>query len=112
MSVYSQDNEWICLKHGAFSDFNPADFGFGLAFPDCPKCRMVAEKGLCVDCESHAGTVNFSQSVMDYTHGGSKKICRCCYRKIVEKTYLEAKENFEHLSVELALTPCWPVENK
>jgi hypothetical protein len=121
MSIYSQDNEWVCHKHGVFSNLIPEVHGFAqgipgviqnFVFPDCPKCLAVKEKGLCVDCESHAGTVNFSDSTMSYIHGMARKICRCCYRKIVEKAYLDAKENFEKLSTQLALEPCWPVEKK
>jgi hypothetical protein len=105
---FSQDNEWMCVKHGVYRPVDPA----AAVFPNCPKCQEVAKKGLCVDCESHAGTVNFSESTMSYIHGMTKKICRCCYRKIVEKAYLDAKENFEKLSTDLALEPCWPVEDK
>jgi hypothetical protein len=108
MNVYSQDNEWFCVKHGNYH-IVPAE---ATVFPGCPKCQEVTEKSLCVECELHPGTVLFAESTMDYIHGFSKMICRCCHRKIVEKTYLEAKESFEKMSTELALNPCWPTENK
>lgn len=40
----------------------------------------------CFKCKKRKARVNFSRSIMDFTHGFTTKICRQCYIKELEET--------------------------
>jgi hypothetical protein len=103
MSVYGQGEKWFCFKHGEFEADLPTD---AWRVPSCPKCSAVFAADLCVDCEIHKATVNFSESTLAYVHGMTEKICRCCHFKRVEKSFNEIRTNYEKFKMELEGNPC------
>ena len=40
------------------------------------------EMGICVRCKKNKATINYTDSVLSYTHGFVEKICKECYNKI------------------------------
>ena len=81
-----------------------------LPFPDCPKCKAVADADLCRECEKHKATINFSQDQMSYIHGFIERICLCCHVARVEKHFEEVKDGLELLKENLRNNPCDPLE--
>ena len=80
-----------CSKHGLY------DSGKNVW---CPKCLNIREKEICVECEKHKGTVDYTESTMDWIHFGSQKLCFCCYFNKVEEAYFNVKANYEKLLAE------------
>lgn len=85
-------NEIWCPKHGNYLINELQDA--------CPECTAVREQGLCVECEKHPGTINYSEGVLEWSHFGAQKLCNCCYFKKVEEAYHNVKENYEKLIAE------------
>lgn len=98
-------NTWFCGKHGNYIG-TPGYRPNVDPFPECPSCKEVREKNLCVECGKHPASVMFSNGVMDHLHGMDEKLCRCCYFKKVETAYFGTKENYEKLKSELEKEAC------
>jgi len=47
--------------------------------------RNKKEKDLCVRCKKNKATITFTNSMTDYIHGFTERICKQCYIKIREK---------------------------
>lgn len=107
------ENTYFCGKHGDYVGPTPlganeSDVGVQqpAEFPFCPKCKDVQEKGLCVECEQHLASIDFSEGVIASIHGMVERICKCCYLKRVKDGLESAQETAEKLEAELAATPC------
>ncbi len=101
MSVVGHGDKWECMKHGEFADRDPESTLSWSTFPECPRCKEVSEKKLCVECEQEPATVPFSQDMMSYIHGFVEQICKWCYYKRVEKHFKESREGYSSLRDEL-----------
>jgi len=106
MVVYSQNNTWLCFKHGEFASKDISDANNQLPFPDCPRCAYVKSNNLCIECEKHKATVTFALSTFEYIHGLYETICVCCHFKRVEKNYQDAKQGYEDFKAKMEGTVC------
>ena len=120
--VTQQDGKWSCSKHGEFhvpptvngdviSDFGDllqenVPLYNGLVWPSCPTCQGVREQDLCVECEHHEASVNFTNSTMDYVHGMYERICQCCYVGRIEKILADVTANLAAQKEILDAKPC------
>jgi len=55
------------------------------------------ENKICSRCKKNKATINFTQSIMDFTHGFVEHICQECYNKIRDNNpwYKEGKKQAE-----------------
>src|SRR5579863_2138867 len=101
MFPYSKDGKWHCPKHGDIGIMDASvipengQLQVPVDWPTCPSCAFVTAEKLCVECEKHKATVQFSDSAMDYVHGFVEALCKCCYFKRVEKVFDDVKANYE-----------------
>ena len=49
----------------------------------------------CEKCKQREGILKFAQSMMDYIHGFTEKICRPCYIEILEGTIKKAEKSLK-----------------
>ncbi len=49
----------------------------------------------CEICKQRRGILKFAQSMMDFTHGFTQKICRPCYIKILEGTIKNCEKSLK-----------------
>jgi len=92
------EQSW-CSKHGSYdADFTINTESYTIRL--CPKCTELTEKDICVECEKHKATMNYSDSGIEWAHFGPERICHCCYLKRVEEAYNNVKQNYERLLAE------------
>lgn len=99
IKLNSDDNRSYCFTHKL--DYESTD-----EFIACPKCKEVRQKDLCASCEVHKASVDFAESTMEALRGWKKRICKCCYFKIVEEAVKNTTANYEKLKKELSETQC------
>jgi superfamily II helicase len=44
--------------------------------------KLQVDDGLCQRCRKNKATINYTDSIMSYTHGFVEHICKSCYDKI------------------------------
>lgn len=89
----------FCLKHYFYQ--SPTLEAAGLEHT-CPRCEFLRDKALCVDCEKHSAEMNYAESVLDWNHFGSQRLCRCCALERIRPKFLA----YQSLEKELAENPC------
>lgn len=47
----------------------------------------------CENCKKRKGIIDFTESMLDFTHGFITKLCRECYIEIIEERKKDIDEN-------------------
>jgi len=55
----------------------------------------MEKKFKCEICEKREGVLDYSESVIDYTHGFKRNICRECYIEILKKQLVKIKSGLK-----------------
>jgi len=55
------------------------------------------DDGLCTQCRKNKATINFAQSVLDWTHGNVQMICVGCYKKKLKDTIKSCQKTLREL---------------
>lgn len=47
----------------------------------------------CEKCKKGKAVITYAESILDYSHGFTKEICRKCYIEIIEKELCKIQKN-------------------